>query len=331
MGMEGSANTQPLLSSTGVSSRSSVPLDPSQIGASGMRSSMRSTVTKSFRRSTQAGYDENDKDKGTEQLVRVGSSRPGSAAALIASFGAPGPDEESQEEEIKYCCGCLCSSWNGFPITNNTKALFVMMMLFALISLAQYFAADAVKSQALKADVISMAVDALSYLGNIFGESAAHPAQRVVTQLFFSMLSVVLLVYFNTDTFIESLELLDEVNSPDYENTDKVSSEGIVVICFAGLGLLFDAICLYAYYHFAKKDAEAEYQAMKAQLTESQKGEDGDAARIQKPQIYMLSALLHVSADLFRSTSTFVLGILMVRGAYAEAAGPGRLHPRPNH
>merc|ERR1712210_388500 len=106
-------------------------------------------------------------------------------------------------------------------------------------------------------------------------------AQRIVTQLFFSMVSVVLLVYFNTDTFIESLELLDEVNSPDYENTDKVSSEGIVVICFAGLGLLFDAICLYAYYHFAKKDAEAEYQAMQAQLTESQKAE-GDAAKKRK-------------------------------------------------
>jgi len=318
------SSSQPLLGSaaTGTSTRFNapghepVPLDSSQIGASGMRSSMRSTVTKSFRRSTQAGFDyEGDKDKGIEQLVRTGSARPGSAVALIASMGSPATiDEEAQEEEIKYCCGCLCSSWNGFPITNNTKALFVMMMLFALISLAQYFAADAVHSQALKADVISMAVDALSYLGNIFGESAEHPAQRIVTQLFFSMISVVLLVYFNTDVFIESLEMLDEVNSPDYENADKVDSEGIVVITFAGLGLLFDAICLYAYYHFAKKDAEAEYQAMQAQLTESQKT-GVDAAKIEKPDINMLSALLHVSADLFRSSSTFILGILMVSGA----------------
>merc|ERR1712032_1789443 len=79
-------------------------------------------------------------------------------------------------------------------------------------------------------------------------------------------------------------------------------------------GLLFDAICLYAYYHFAKKDAEAEYQAMQAQLTESQKT-GVDAAKIEKPDINMLSALLHVSADLFRSSSTFILGILMVSGA----------------
>merc|ERR1711933_311307 len=181
------------------------------------------------------------------------------------------------------------------------KALFVMMMLFAIISLGQYFAADAVKSQALKADVISMAMDAVSYFGNILGESASHPAQRIVTQLFWSMVSVVLLVYFNTDVFIESLELLDEVNSPDYENSDKVSSEGIVVICFAGLGLLFDAVCLYAYYYYAKQDAEREFEAMQARLTESQKTGDEAAARIQKPQINMLSALLHVSADLFRS------------------------------
>merc|ERR1711933_575799 len=174
------------------------------------------------------------------------------------------------------------------------KALFVMMMLFAIISLGQYFAADAVKSQALKADVISMAIDAVSYFGNILGESASHPAQRIVTQLFWSMVSVVLLVYFNTDVFIESLEMLDEINGPDYDTEGGVDSEGIVVICFAGLGLLFDAVCLYAYYHYAKLDAEREYEAMQAQLTESQKG-DGDAARIQKPQINMLSALPHVS------------------------------------
>jgi len=280
-----------------------------------MASSTRSTVTKSFLRSSQGGFDyEGDRDKGVEQLVRVGSARPGSMAAVIASMGTSDPmtDEEGQEEEdVSYCCGCFCSSWNGVPITNNTKALFVMMMLFALISLAQYFAADAVKSQALKADVISMAVDALSYLGNILGESAVHPAQRVVTQLFFSMVSVVLLVYFNSTTFVESLALLDEVNSPDYENTEAVSSEGVVVITFAGLGLVFDFICLYAYYAFAKKDAEREFQAMRAELTESQ--QTGEA-KIKKPKINMLSALLHVSADLFRSTSTFVLGVLMVSG-----------------
>jgi len=303
--------------SRSVSRQQSVKIDPKALGASGMPSITRSTVTKSFNRSAQGGFDyEGDNDKGVEQLVRVGSARPGSMAAVIASMGTSDPmtDEYGvDEEDVSYCCGCFCGSWNGVPITNNTKALFVMMMLFALISLAQYFAADAVKSQALKADVISMAVDALSYLGNILGESAVHPAQRVVTQLFFSMISVVLLVYFNSTTFVESLALLDEVNSPDYENTDAVSSEGVVVITFAGLGLLFDFVCLYAYYAFAKKDAEKEFQAMQAQLAVSQ--QDGaEAAKIKKPKINMLSALLHVSADLFRSTSTFVLGVLMVSG-----------------
>jgi len=297
--------------------QSNKKLNASLIGGSGMTSNMRSSVTKSFNRASQGGFDERDRDKGIEQVVKMSSSRPASAVALVSSMMGPPPtiDEEAQEAETKYCCGCLCSAWNGIPITNNTKALFVMMILFAVISLAQYFAADAVKSQALKADVISMAVDALSYLGNIFGESAESPAQRIVTQLFFSMVSLVLLVYFNSTTFVESLELFNETKSEDYVmSSDDVSSEGIVVITFAGLGLVFDAVSLYAYKFYAQKDADREFEAMQAELTELEKtGED--AAKIQKPAINMLSALLHVSADLFRSTSTFVLGVLMVSGA----------------
>merc|ERR1711957_822131 len=89
---------------------------------------------------------------------------------------------------------------------NNVKALIIMMVMFAVISIGQYFAADYCGSQALKADVVSMGVDAVSYLGNILGESSDVPAQRIVLQLVFSAASIALLLYFNTQIIRESID-----------------------------------------------------------------------------------------------------------------------------
>merc|ERR1719297_311987 len=138
------------------------------------------------------------------------------------------------------------------------------MVMFAAISLGQYFAAIAAASQSLKADVVSMAVDALSYFGNILGESSDVPSQRVVLQLFFSLVSVVLLLYFNTTILLESIEILKSNEGGEEEaSEDGGGVEGSIVFAFATLGLIFDAICLYAYHHYAKKDAEEEYRVLK--------------------------------------------------------------------
>merc|ERR1719191_2551462 len=139
-------------------------LDPSKLGASGRSSVIRSSVTKSFRSNRdQGGFDDNDPAKGVEELVMISSARPSNMASMISSVLGEEPDEE----KLCYVC-CI-------PVTNNVKALFVMMVMFATISLAQYFAAQAANSQSLKVDVISMAVDALSYLGNIIGEGSDIP------------------------------------------------------------------------------------------------------------------------------------------------------------
>lgn len=223
----------------------------------------------------------------------------------------------------------LCGLWSGFPITNNTKALLIMFVLFSTITVGQYFAATAVGSQALIADVTSMAVDAVSYLGNIFGECPEYPAQRIVTQLFFSFLSVFLLFYFNTEVMIESIGMLKD--RPNGESGS--SMEGIIVMTFAGLGILFDAISLFSFRHFALKEAKeqmaigggddqeggslvsADYQA----VTEEGDKFDEEGVKVEKPEINMMSALLHVSADLFRSSSTFILGVLMTAGVLSPA------------
>jgi len=285
---------------------------PNQLGKSGISSSRRNVVTKSFLAGQQGGFDAHgDPQKGMEKLI-VSAARPGNVASVINSMM-----DDQDVDDMHHIFGC-CACWKGIPLSNNVKALAIMMVMFAVISLAQYFAAAYCGSQALKADVVSMSVDAVSYLGNIFGESSDIPAQRIVLQLLFSMLSIFLLVYFNTTTIIESINGLRGIVTEGEPPAANPDAEGTIVIVFAGLGLTFDFVCLYAYYFFAKKDAAIEYEEMKRQAELRGEGGMELEEKIQKPHINMFSALIHVSADLFRSTSTFVLGVLMVSGSLSE-------------
>merc|ERR1712238_429993 len=150
-----------------------------------------------------------------------------------------------------------------------------------------------------KADVVSMAVDAVSYLGNIFGESSDIPAQRIILQLLFSAVSVGLLLYFNTQIIMESIDGLRGIETEGEPPAANPDAEGTIVIVFAGLGLTFDFICLFAYWFYAKKDAAIEYEEMrrKAELS-GELGKDINAnlkMKIEKPHINMFSALIHVS------------------------------------
>jgi len=109
---------------------------------------------------------------------------------------------------------------------------------------------------------------------------------------------------------LRSRETLVELS----EENDGGKGEGVVaslVLIFAGLGLVIDGICLAAYYHYAKRDADFKYQEM-ITLSEAE-GKDLEKAKaeVQMPEINMLSALLHVSADLMRSTCTFIEGLFL--------------------
>lgn len=251
----------------------------------------KSIVTKSY-----VGYDgENDKNRALSQSVRVsGATRASRVVGMIAEPMQAGKDDY---DNVSYF-------W-FIPLTNNVKSLFVMMILFAVITVAQYFAAVAANSWSLKADCISMGVDALSYLGNIIGESARIPEQRIVTQLLFSLISLALLIGFNTQVTIEVSEIIWP--PPDFEG----EAEDVVawiVILFAGFGLLFDFISLWSFWYHAKKDAELEFEAQKTKAVEDGK----TTAQVKKPEVNMLTALLHVGADLLRSTTTFIEGIILL-------------------
>jgi len=280
-----------------------------KLGGSGIHSSRRSTITKNMNSKNQAGFDKfGDKTKGIGQIVKLSSARPSNLASLISSVLGP---DDAEKPLKKFLC---------VPITNNVKALFTMMVLFSGISFGQYFAAEAANSQSLKADVVSMAADAVSYFGNIMGESSDVADKRIVLQLFFSMMSLVMLNYFNTVVFIESIQILQ--TSEKERESDSGDGEGVVaslVFTFALLGLLIDAVCLLCYRYFAKKDADVEYQAMLELAKKEGKDLDQAGSKIEKPEINMLTALLHVSADLMRSTSTFVEGIILFAGGLTPA------------
>jgi len=126
---------------TGAAAVDERELNPKMLGGSGMASSMRSNVVKSFRQQkAQGGYDEADPAQGLETIA-ISSVRAGNAVNIISQ--ALGDD--SEEADVKHF---LC-----VPLTNNVKALFIMMVMFAAISLGQYFAAIAANSQSLKSDV----------------------------------------------------------------------------------------------------------------------------------------------------------------------------------
>ena len=74
----------------------------------------------------------------------MASARSSRISALTSQSVYQGAHEEEPEGVNHFLC---------VPLTNNVKALFIMMVMFTAISLCQHFAAIAANSQSLKADV----------------------------------------------------------------------------------------------------------------------------------------------------------------------------------
>merc|ERR1711862_512214 len=134
-----------------------------------------------------------------------------------------------------------------------------------------------------------------------------------------SAASIILLIYFNTQILIESIEIMRDHKQGgiDEDSDEDEGVEASIVFAFALLGIIFDAICLWAYRHYAKLDAEEEYRQMKEAAIANGAGEsldDNAEIKLKKPKVNMLTALLHVSADLMRSSCTFIEGIVLMAG-----------------
>jgi divalent metal cation (Fe/Co/Zn/Cd) transporter len=175
-------------------------------------------------------------------------------------------------------------------LTPNIKALMVSAFLFSLITIIQIFAAKIAHSQALLMDCISMGVDALTYMGNIVVELRKRDgSDHKGTQLIACAISLSCLLYFTFDAMQESWGTVRVCQGWDSDEGDEDDVNGYITLGFALGGVVFDALCLWAFYESNKKNGEARH-------------------------VNMFTALLHVSADCLRSTSTTVMSILILWG-----------------
>jgi len=177
--------------------------------------------------------------------------------------------------------------------TPSIKALAVTAFLFAFITVVQIFAAKIAHSQALLMDCISMAVDAFTYMGNILVECKKRDGgHHVRSQLIVTAISLSCLLYFTYDASRESWDTIQicRGNAPsDGDDDDDVN--GYITLAFALGGMAFDLISLWFFFQSHKKMGTGR-------------------------ALNMFTALLHCGADCLRSTSTTVMSVLILTGAF---------------
>jgi Co/Zn/Cd efflux system component len=176
----------------------------------------------------------------------------------------------------------------GNRCTPNIRALSVSAFLFSLITVAQYFAAIAANSQALKMDCISMAVDAFTYMGNIVVECRKRDgAKHVTSQLVVVACSLSMLALFTILAMQESWDTVQVCMGKKEAEGDEDEVNGWITLAFAIGGVAFDIACIVEFYRSNRKVQSAK-------------------------QVNMFSALLHVGADFLRSISTTVMSLLIL-------------------
>merc|ERR1712157_178160 len=176
--------------------------------------------------------------------------------------------------------------------TPSISALAVTAFLFAFITVVQIFAAKIAHSQALLMDCISMAVDAFTYMGNIVVECKKRDGKfHARSQLVVTAISLSLLLYFTYDAAKESWDTVQVCTGNAPSDGDEDDVNGYITLAFALGGVVFDLISLWFFFQSHKKT--------------------GSGAALN-----MFTALLHCGADFLRSTSTTVMSVLILTGAF---------------
>ena len=176
-----------------------------------------------------------------------------------------------------------CVSRIVHKVTNNKKvALSMSLVLFATITSAQVVGALIAGSTALLADCASMGVDTISYAVNLIAECFPQPDKLKQQRNFLvtAGASYIALVGISIYFCVGAIEAL-VANEDDEEDPD-----ANIIFAFAVTGILFDVISLVPYFFQLKGSEDASSQNLK-------------------------SACTHVGADLLRSISTCIEGILL--------------------
>ena len=217
------------------------------------------------------------------ESVISGNSRKASVDGIMRSLSS----------QIQDTSGLCC----GVRFTENMRVLALTAGLFGLITAVQYGAAGGAvfglslpgvpKSEALLADCVSMAVDSLTYLLNIFVEAREGSRFHRELQLIVPAISLSILVYFTVDVLLEAKGTLageEDDDGDPYAN--QPMKRAYILGGFATLGIIFDLIALRAFV----KDAD-------------------------KGSLNMWAAFAHVGADFVRSITTLVAAILILNGS----------------
>jgi Co/Zn/Cd efflux system component len=224
--------------------------------------------------------------------------------------------------------------------TDNIKILSICAFLFQLITAVQFFYALAVGSNSLMSDCISMEIDVITYLGNIYAEIKRQAGQltdldKAKISLITSGLSIAIL-------FAVTIWILHDVIETllDTPIKDDLHPAWYLII-FGGCGFLFDLIALKAFSVWGDPDsmgvnagapdaadAEAGVKTVAKLTSVVSKQVEGTAVAEEKASaMTMCSALSHVFADCIRSLTALTVGIAAVgwkrkvNGAKADSVG----------
>lgn len=197
--------------------------------------------------------------------------------------------------------------------SSNSTSLSLNFVLFATIAIAQFIYADIAHSNALRADALSMAADALSFLGNLAAELApVRSKNKLIIVVTFSGASLFLLVGF---TMFFAANAASSLAAGDDNSSQGVN--GSVVLVFALVGIVFDIASLLVFFRTGQMaHADGDQVSLVRGLDITSAAHSHDSIQKQKNvypcrsifgiELNMRSALLHIVADTLRSVTTLV-------------------------
>jgi len=175
-------------------------------------------------------------------------------------------------------CGC---EW-----TNNIKVLVVAAFLFQLITAIQFFFAIAANSNSLMADCISMQVDVITYLGNLYAEIKRQTNEltdldKAKISLVMAGISIAILFSFTVWFLHDAIETL--IDTPI---TDDLHPAWYLIL-FGGIGFTFDLICLKAFSVWGDPEEMGLNATGKAEgaPTKAEDVEGGEEAKVEEPRL----------------------------------------------
>lgn len=197
-------------------------------------------------------------------------------------------------EILKRCCCCQsCADW-----PKDAWTLLLTTVLFGLITAAQFIGSIAARSLALFGDSVSMLVDVITYLSNLYAElSKASARDKKRNQLIASGFSLGILMGLSFAVVYGAIARLFRDSSKEEEIVD-----ADIVLAFAIIGLIFDVVSCSAFWKLSRGTVRGT-------------GDLQDSSGVQEEhsgsQINMISALLHVVSDSMRSLTTLLEAILI--------------------